>query len=272
MPKDYFEEKIMVIHEISKTHPRYESLKIREKIIDGMHKNIVAEAGLIAHGRGEAFDYILGEKTQKFAEKQEKFAVLTLLISKNPVISVNGNIAALCSNRIVEFSKILNAPLEINLFYRTDQRVKAIYNVLQNAGATQIFGNDPDYYETIPELDHNRRIVDSRGIACSDCIFVPLEDGDRTQALRKMGKEVIAVDLNPLSRTSLASTVSITNDIVRTINEMIILTQELLNKPLNELKREKKKYNNRMLLQEALNFMAKRLQELASNQNLLNSF
>ena len=51
----------MQLHEIPKDHPRYQSLFTREKIIERMHKRIVAEAGLIAHGRGEAFDYLLGE-------------------------------------------------------------------------------------------------------------------------------------------------------------------------------------------------------------------
>ena len=48
---------------LPETHPRYQSLKYRHKIIEGMKELVVAEAGLIAHGRGECFDYILGEKT-----------------------------------------------------------------------------------------------------------------------------------------------------------------------------------------------------------------
>jgi 4-phosphopantoate--beta-alanine ligase len=48
-------------HEIPENHPRYLNLKYRHKIIEGMEKLIVAEAGLIAHGRGECFDYIFGE-------------------------------------------------------------------------------------------------------------------------------------------------------------------------------------------------------------------
>ncbi|MBA7544956.1 hypothetical protein ES705_37318 [subsurface metagenome] len=76
-------------------HPRAESLRMRERLIEGMHKNIVAEAGLIAHGRGEAFDYLLGEKTSELAFTQEQVAVAMLLSAKHPVISVNGNVAAL---------------------------------------------------------------------------------------------------------------------------------------------------------------------------------
>ena len=31
----------------------------------------------------------------------------------------------------------------------------------------------------------------------ADTVLVPLEDGDRTEALVKMGKTVVAIDLNP---------------------------------------------------------------------------
>ena len=47
--------------EIRKDHPRYHSLIIRKKITESFENKVVASAGLIAHGRGEAFDYILGE-------------------------------------------------------------------------------------------------------------------------------------------------------------------------------------------------------------------
>jgi 4-phosphopantoate--beta-alanine ligase len=257
-------------HEIPRDHPRYESLKTREDIIKGMRQKVVAEAGLIAHGRGEAFDYILGEKTPEFALQQEKFAIITLLLAKHPVISVNGNVAVLCPKEIVQLSEILDAPLEINLFYRKPGREKAIEKLLIEAGAKSILGLNPSMQDTIPEISHQRRIVDSRGIAISDCVFVPLEDGDRTLALRKMGKDVVTVDLNPLSRTSLASTVSITNNIIRAIKEMITFSRDFKVKNHSDLLEEKKKYNNRILLQTALDFMSSRLLTLAKEKETFN--
>ncbi|MHA1967425.1 MAG: phosphopantothenate/pantothenate synthetase [Candidatus Hodarchaeales archaeon] len=256
--------------EIPRDHPRYESLKTREDIIKGMHQKVVAEAGLIAHGRGEAFDYILGEKTPEFALQQEEFAIITLLLAKHPVISVNGNVAVLCPKEIVQLSEILDAPLEINLFYRKPGREKAIEKLLIEAGAKSVLGLNPSMQDTIPEISHQRRIVDSRGIAISDCVFVPLEDGDRTLALRKMGKDVVTVDLNPLSRTSLASTVSITNNIIRAVKEMIKLSKDFKEKNHNDLLEEKKKYNNRILLQTALDFMSSRLLTLAKEKETFN--
>jgi 4-phosphopantoate--beta-alanine ligase len=102
---------------VPKSHPRYKSLKYRHKIIDGMKNLIVAEAGLIAHGRGECFDYILGERTIDPAYDAIKAAVAMLLLADHPVISVNGNVAALVPKQLVELSNVVNAPLEFIFFY-----------------------------------------------------------------------------------------------------------------------------------------------------------
>ena len=255
-------------HEIPKDHPRYLSLTVRDAIISGMHQKVVAEAGLIAHGRGEAFDYLLGEETPSFALKQEEFAVLTILAAETPIISVNGNVAALCPEDTVLLSKVLNAPLEVNLFYRSQAREQAIKKKLIDAGADLILGLDPEYQETIPEISHLRRIVDSRGIAISDCVFVPLEDGDRTQALKRVKKSVVTVDLNPLSRTSLTANVSITNNIIRAMPEMIKIAEDFAQIPKEQLKERLELFNNEELLKKALVFMSERLMSLATSDNL----
>ena len=249
----------MTDHQVPKSHPRYHSLKTRENIIKGMHKKIVAEAGLIAHGRGEAFDYLLGEETPDLALKQERLAVIYLLLAKNPIISVNGNVAVLCPTELVELSKEINAPLEINLFYRSRDRELAIEKVMKEAGAENLLGVDPKKQTTIEEITHQRRIVDEDGIATSDCVFGPLEDGDRTLALKHLNKEVITVDLNPLSRTSLTASVSVTNNITRAVSEMVKIAKELKQLSREELLIEKSKLNNEELLESALNFMSNRL-------------
>ena len=48
---------------LSKSHPRYDSLLLREKIVKASKEGYLAESAMIAHGRGEAFDYLIGEKT-----------------------------------------------------------------------------------------------------------------------------------------------------------------------------------------------------------------
>ena len=252
--------------DVPDNHPRAHSLKIRELVIDGMHKNIVAEAGLIAHGRGEAFDYLLGEETIKVASKQQRAAVALLIIAKKPIISVNGNVAALCSNEIVKLSEILDVPLEVNLFYRREERVNIVAKKLKEAGAKNVFGVDKEFLTSIPELSHSRRIVDKRGIFIADVVFVPLEDGDRTMALRKMDKEVIAIDLNPLSRTSIWSSITIVNNIVRAIPEMIEIASELKDMKSDELTRIVKSFNNNEALRESLEYISNRLIQLSKGK------
>ena len=89
------------MEEIPKSHPRYISLITREKIMQAMRKGLVHETGLIAHGRGETFDYLIGEKTIPYANDAEKVAAAALLCAKNPVISVNGNVVALVGKECI---------------------------------------------------------------------------------------------------------------------------------------------------------------------------
>jgi 4-phosphopantoate--beta-alanine ligase len=70
------------MHKIPKSHPRYHSLMTREQISEGMRQGIVHETGLIAHGRGEAFDYLIGETTIPQADAAEKVAAAALLCAK----------------------------------------------------------------------------------------------------------------------------------------------------------------------------------------------
>ena len=82
-----------------KDHPRYKSLLAREKLVDA--SEFVAKLGLIAHGRGEAFDYLLGEQTCLPALSAIKAAASALIEAKNPVISVNGNVVALAALSLI---------------------------------------------------------------------------------------------------------------------------------------------------------------------------
>ena len=89
---------------IPKSHPRYESLKRREKLVAGIEAGITSLHGLIAHGRGEAFDYLIGERTLESALRATEVAAALLLMAKRPVLSVNGNVAALASKEMVILS------------------------------------------------------------------------------------------------------------------------------------------------------------------------
>ena len=212
---------------IPKSHPRYESLLLRDKIVKASEKGYLADSAMIAHGRGEAFDYLIGEKTTYPAKRAMYVAVATLLLSDNPVISVNGNATALAIDEIIEFANEINAKIEINLFYRTDERVQIITSLYRDKGYKDILGTLDDDIKYLNSIKNNRSSASKTGIYSADTILIPLEDGDRAEILKKSGKKIITIDLNPLSRTSKMSDVSIMDNIVRAIPFMTKIAEDL---------------------------------------------
>lgn len=206
---------------IPKSHPRAQSLYTRERLVHAFEDGLVAVEGLIAHGRGEAFDYLIGERTSKSAKKAVRAAASMLCRAENPVISVNGNVAGLCPREIVQLAKLTGAKIEINLFYASRRRKQNILKVLKKNGAGDVLGVDPKRSVRLSGLDSARRIVDRDGIFAADVVVVPLEDGDRTLALKKAGKKVITFDLNPLSRTAQAADITIVDNVIRSIKLLI---------------------------------------------------
>jgi 4-phosphopantoate---beta-alanine ligase len=212
---------------IPTTHPRARSLFVRNMLVEGYKRGLVAPEGLIAHGRGEAFDYLLGETTNSIARVAIKAASSALMLSRCPVISVNGNFVALCAKAIVDLSQLVGAKIEVNLFYRSNKREQLIRKELRNCGATEILGTSLTQGSIIPELQSERRRVDPNGIMRADTVLVPLEDGDRTEALIKMGKTVIAIDLNPMSRTARSADITIVDNVIRTLPIMVAMVKKL---------------------------------------------
>ncbi len=250
---------------IPRSHPRYESLIIREKLIKGFREGYVAIAGLIAHGRGECFDYLLGERTIEPSKKAIEAAAAALILAKHPVISVNGNVAALVPKDVVRLAEAAGALIEVNLFYRTEERVRKIAEVLRRCGAREVLGVE-DATATIPELESERRRVSPRGILAADVVLVPLEDGDRTEALRRLGKTVVAIDLNPLSRTSRAASITIVDNVVRAMPRLVKAVRSLRERPADELRSILKQFDNNSNLQECVRRILLRLEELARSK------
>jgi len=244
---------------IPKSHPRAASLYIREKLVSGYKSGLVVEEGLLAHGRGEAFDYLIGEKTSKYALQAIKAASTALILAKSPIISVNGNFAALCSMEIVQLAKLVDARIEINLFYANEKRKKNIAKVLKKYGAKDVLGLDPRHYRTIPKLDSARRIVDERGIFSADVVLVSLEDGDRTIALKKFGKKVITFDLNPLSRTAQTADITIVDNVIRGMKILVENSKNFAKKK----NFEKIDFDNKKNLTESINLVKKNLWRMA---------
>ena len=228
-----------------KDHPRYKSLLAREKLVDA--SEFVAKQGLIAHGRGEAFDYLLGEQTCLPALSAIKAAASALIEAKNPVISVNGNVVALAAREVARLSEISGAKVEVNLFHRTPERVAGLTKMMKKVGIDALGANADD---KIPGLSSERAKCCSDGIGSADVVLVPLEDGDRCEALVKMGKKVITIDLNPLSRTAQTAHITIVDELTRCLPL------------LSDFVKEKKgigSFNNKQCLADVLNYMAERI-------------
>jgi len=242
---------------IPKSHPRLNSLLIREKLVKGFDDNLVAKEGLLAHGRGEAFDYLIGEKTSKSAKEAIKAAAFMLKNAENSVISVNGNFAALCPTEIVQLAKTTNSKIEVNLFYSSEKRKKAITKILRKSGAKEILGLNKKSSTKLLGIDSTRRIVDKNGIFSADVVLVPLEDGDRTIALKKAKKKIITFDLNPLSRTAQTANITIVDNVTRAMKLLVIESKKK--------KRKLSKYDNKKNLKVSIVEIKKNLERRAKN-------
>lgn len=251
--------------DIPKDHPRYESLITRERIVEGVNIGITSKQGLVAQGRGEAFDYMIGEKTTKSAAIAERAAVANILLADNAIISVNGNTAALVPDLMVALADVTGARLEVNLFHRSDARVHKIIDHLKAHGAGVVLGGKGDKRL---DLSHDRAIVDEEGIFSADVVLVPLEDGDRCQKLVEMGKTVITIDLNPLSRTALTANITIVDNVTRALNNMIQFTKEMKIHSKGALQEVVDSFNNDVTISDALYTMQENLKNKAEEKGL----
>jgi len=220
--------------DVPEDHPRYESLLTRHRIEEGVDKGITSRQGLIAEGRGETFDYLLGERTIESAEAAERAAAAQLLLAEHPVLSINGNVAALVPGESIELADVVGADLEVNLFNRTEERMHAIVDHLEEHGAEDVKGLAAD--ARIPGLSHERAKVDADGIYEADVVLVPLEDGDRAEALGEMGKTEIVIDLNPKSRSAQVAAIPIVDNIVRAVPNVTEHARELTDASDEELR------------------------------------
>lgn len=232
------------------SHPRYTSLRLRDAIVSGVDNGITSSHGLIAHGRGEAFDYLLGEQTHAFASQAIRAAAARLRTATHPVLSVNGNTAALVAEDIVRLSRAVPAPIEVNIFHASQERERAIAEHLKQAGAETVLLPDPQV--VLDDIDSNRRFVHPEGLARADVVFVPLEDGDRCEALVRAGRQVITVDLNPLSRTAQKATITIVDNVTRAIPVLVAEVEAIAETPRDDLLAVVEQCDNAAILSTAI--------------------
>jgi 4-phosphopantoate--beta-alanine ligase len=259
--------------DIPSSHPRRDSLLARHKIVEASLSGLLADSAMIAHGRGEAFDYLLGEKTIASAKLAIQHTASLLLAADSPVISVNGNTAVLAGEGLIRVAAVLGCPIEVGLYYRTPERVSGLLALLEKEResvsledsppgfqgdwckavlSVSLIGDNCDY--RIEGLEGPRSLCTKDGIGMADVVLVPLEDGDRCESLVALDKEICVIDLNPLSRTSMAATVTIVDEVSRASN---LLLAELLN-PSERLV----EWDNRMILRDSLNHMGKAMNRL----------
>lgn len=254
----------MVKHAADPSHPRYRSLLLRAKIEEAAKSGWLADSALIAHGRGEAFDYLMGERTCDSAMQATIEAATRLANAEHPVISLNGNTVALAADGLLKCAALIGADVEINIFYRTEKRMELLISAIKSAkeslkGSTpnefeanewesmvesvRILGGEPD--GLIPGLKGPRAKCHSNGILSADVLLVPLEDGDRCEALVAMGAEVIVIDLNPLSRSAQMASVTVVDELTRFADNLF--------EELKQPKMPVDDWDNKSILNSALN-------------------
>ena len=245
---------------IPDSHPRKSSLISRQKIVDGAKRGLLADSAMIAHGRGEAYDYLLGERTTASASIAIREAAARLLRAVRPVISMNGNSTVLAGAEAIKIAAVVGCPIEVNIYYRTEERMAGLVEELETMkeellasspraerdaiSRVEILGLVSD--GRIRGLEGPRSLCSADGIERADVVLVPLEDGDRCEALIALGKEVIAIDLNPLSRTSRTATVTIVDEVSRALSGIL---NELRTNPKPSL------WDNKNTLKDALEIM-----------------
>jgi len=244
------------------------SLIARQALADAASEGLLAESAMIAHGRGEAFDYLLGEETSESAQLAIREMAARLMTANNPVISVNGNTVVLAGPDLIRVAAVIGCPIEVNLYYRTPERVEGLLKRLKQQAEEVARGPAPDGWEgdwseavssvallgsspddTISDLDGPRSVCCREGIGRADTVLVPLEDGDRCEALIKLGKEVLVVDLNPLSRTAMTATVTVVDEVARVASILLIEVVKGDAKPTD--------WDNRAVLNDSLAVMAR---------------
>jgi 4-phosphopantoate--beta-alanine ligase len=228
----------------------------RERLAEMVEKGLATPTGLISHGRGEAYDYLMGERSIPPSLESERAGAAHLLKAKNPVVCVNGNAAALDAENLIKLAKLVGAKIEVNIFHRTERRMELLISHMEEQGAGEVLGREPD--ARIPGLTSDRALCVREGIYDSDVILVPIEDGDRAEALAAMGKTVISIDLNPLSRTSKAAAVPISDEITRALKNMIAFAEEMKGDP-SAIDRALESYSGERCRKETVDYICESL-------------
>jgi len=200
---------------VTPDHPRYVSLSLRERLIQAHERGIVSIAGLIAHGRGEAFDYLLGEYTHGFAIDAIEAMAANIVLARHPVFVVNGNVAGLVAEDVVALSREAPLHLEVNLFTPSAGRTRTIVELIEGLGG--VAHTPEEDTATLPGVSSSRSSISVFGLGSADFVVAPLQDGDMVHALKKAGMKTATIDLNPLSRSAHDADITVVDNITRAV-------------------------------------------------------
>ena len=135
------------------------------------------------------------------------------------------------------------------------QEAVALYPELADKiSKVEVLGAIPD--GRIPNLEGPRANCHTDGILSADVVLVPLEDGDRCEALIAMGKTVCVVDLNPLSRTARMASITIVDELTRCIPILLAFL-------MNETKLPNREWNNGKILHNSIKVLRRNLDSLS---------
>jgi len=179
--------------------------------------------------------------------------------AKHPVVCVNGNVVALAAKEAARLAEAAQARVEVNIFHRTPERLARLVDAMQQAGASGVLGSKPD--ARIEGLASDRALCTREGIGQADLVLVPLEDGDRCEALVAAGKVVVTIELNPLTRTAGTAHITIVDELTRALPRLTEAVQRLRGTEgaREDLESVVEKWDNLANLRSAREQMVKRL-------------
>jgi 4-phosphopantoate--beta-alanine ligase len=146
-------------------------------------------------------------------------------LAEHPVIPVTGNAAALAAKELGQLARATGAQVEVNLFHRSEERLRKVCEFVEKETGMKVLGRDQD--AVLEGIASDRARCTGKGLLAADVVLIPLEDGDRAEAMAKAGKKVISIDLNPLSRTTLAAEVAVVDELTRAVPNMISWANQL---------------------------------------------
>ena len=199
------------------SHPRYASLLRRHLIEEAAAEGLLAGSAMIAHGRGEAYDYLLGERTTASAASATREAYARLRAAKHPVISVNGNTVALAGRDLLHLAASLSCPVEVNIFYRTQARMDGLISRLErwceeDGLDVEVLGRRTD--GRIAGLEGPRAQCDAAGIAAATWCWSPWKTATVAKRWWRWARRC-SWWISTLSRTARTASVTIVDEVGR---------------------------------------------------------